>query len=95
MRFLSIKLFQIAAKDKLVKTKDEAIRQLKRLMNGDEPYEELKSMILSQEENECEIITLRTTIESLDREKKYLEMRLSNPDGEADENVMIKIDFFL
>lgn len=70
-----------------MKTKDEAIRQLKRLMNGDEPYEELKSMILSQEENECEIITLRTTIESLDREKKYLEMKLSNPDASDDENV--------
>ena len=56
-------------------------------MNGDEPYEELKSMILSQEENECEIITLRTTIESLDREKKYLEMRLANPDASDDENV--------
>ena len=70
-----------------MKTKDEAIRQLKRLMNGDEPYEELKSMILSQEENECEIITLRTTIESLDREKKYLEMRLANPDASDDENV--------
>ena len=58
------------------------------MMNGDEAYEELKSMILSQEENECEIITLKTTIESLDREKKYLEMRLSNPDAEDVENVM-------
>ena len=54
-------------------------------MQGDEAVEELKSMILSQEENECEIITLQQTIASLDREKKYLEMRLSNPDGEENE----------
>ena len=56
-------------------------------MQGDEAFEELKSLILSQEENESEIITLRTTIESLDREKKYLEMRLANPDGEIPDMV--------
>lgn len=61
-----------------MRTKDEAIRQLKKLAQGDEAIEEVKSMILSQEENESEIITLRSAIESLDREKKYLEMRLSN-----------------
>jgi len=61
------------------------------MMQGDEAFEELKSLILSQEENESEIITLRTTIESLDREKKYLEMRLTNPDGETLDMVSLHV----